>query len=447
MPIDIVMPKLSDTMEEGKLLKWLKSKGDHVEKGEKIFEVETDKADMEVEAFDSGVLSKILLEQGKTAEVGTTIALLTSAEEETAEEEAAPSPPEKAREGKEPAGPEPKEKPEVVEVELGKKETVTSQITEEREQVPSGAAMAPAPEAKPMEPSAEETRIAASPLARRIAQQDGIDLSQVKGTGPRGRITKEDVESAARVREEGEPPGKEVEKAAEESRGGTALEELSSMRRAIAKTVVKSKTEIPHFYVTVEVDVTEMVKLKASLETSRQFADRHLTYTHLIIKASVRSLKEFPMLNAYFRDGKVQKNRNINIGVVVAVKGGLLIPVIKNCEELALVEIADRENELVQKARNGRLSAGDLTGGTFSISNAGILDVDEFAAIIYPPQSAILAVASIKDKPKVEGDRIVPAKMMRMTISVDHRMLDGIVAARFLDECKSLLENPAHLIV
>jgi pyruvate dehydrogenase E2 component (dihydrolipoamide acetyltransferase) len=433
--IDIVMPKLSDTMEQGKLLKWFKNKGDHVEKGEKIFEVETDKADMEVEAFDSGTLAEILLDEGKSAQVGTTIALITPAEQET----------------KEAANRASQKKPETTPATAGaikepaQERTAASKLIDERGQAPrpTAAQKAAPEEAPPAPPGKKETKVVASPLARRIAEQLGVDLSQVKGTGPEARITKEDVESAAKTG----PKEAEPSKIAKESAGGTALEELSPMRRAIAKTVVKSKTEIPHFYVTVEADVGAMVKMKESLEQSDDFSGRHLTYSHLIIKAVVQCLKKFPLFNAYFREGKIQMNRDINIGVVVAVEGGLLIPVIKNCEDLTLTQIVDRENELVQKARNGRLRAGDLTGGTFSISNAGILDVDEFSAIIYPPQSAILAVAAIKEKPKVENNRVVPAKLMKMTISVDHRMLDGILAARFLDECKFLLRNPAHLIL
>ena len=282
-------------------------------------------------------------------------------------------------------------------------------------------------------------KVLASPLARRIADELGVDLTKVSGTGPGGRITREDVERAAKA------PGEEAQTVAA-APGEVELEELSSMRKAIAKTVIKSKSEIPHFYVTVAVDMTQAVSLKKSLETSAQFAGKHLTYTHLIIKAVVESLKKFPTLNWFYHDGQIRKNKEINIGVVVAVKDGLLIPVIKNCESLSLSEIAEKENVLVERARSGRLAAGDLTGGTFTISNVGMLDVENFVAIIYPPQSAILAVASIKDMPVVKDDQITAAKVMRMTISVDHRILDGTIAAYFLDECKKLLENPAALV-
>ena len=389
MPIDIVMPKLSDTMEEGKMLKWFKREGDPVEKGEKIFEVETDKADMEVEAFDSGTLAQILVEEGQTAPVGTPIARLAASGEKV---EAAPTPP-----------------------------------------VAEGVEAPPPPAAG----------VRASPLARRVAEELGIDLTKVKGTGPEGRITKEDVE---RARQEvpsavgvGVPPGVELA-------GRGELEELSPMRKAIAKTVIQSKRDIPHFYVTVAVDMTEAVKLKENLESSFQAAGKKLTYTHLIAKAAAMNIKKFPAFNWFYRDGKVQKNKDVNIGVAVAVKDGLLIPVIKNCEKLSLEDIADQENQLVVKARSGLLAAGDLTGGTFTISNVGMLDVEHFQAIIYPPQSAILAVSSIKDKPVVKDGQIVVAKMMNVTISVDHRILDGALAAQFLDELKKTLENPNRLV-
>lgn len=406
MPIDIVMPKLSDTMEEGKMLKWFKREGDPVEKGEKIFEVETDKADMEVEAFDSGTLAQILVEEGQTAPVGTPIARLAASGEKV---EAAPTPPVAER----------VEAPAPV---------------EEKPPTPPASEAAPRPIVTPP-PLAAGVR--ASPLARRVAEELGIDLTKVKGTGPEGRITKEDVE---RARQEvpspvavGAPPGVE-------------LEELSPMRKAIAKTVIQSKTEIPHFYVTVAVDMTEAVKLKDNLESSFQAAGKKLTYTHLLVKAAVMDIKEFPAFNWFYRDGKVQKNKDVNIGVAVAVKDGLLIPVIKNCEKLSLEDIADQENQLVVKARSGLLAAGDLTGGTFTISNVGMLDVEHFQAIIYPPQSAILAVSSIKDKPVVKDGQIVVAKMMNVTISVDHRILDGALAAQFLDELKKTLENPNTLV-
>jgi pyruvate dehydrogenase E2 component (dihydrolipoamide acetyltransferase) len=369
------MPKLSDTMEEGKILKWFKREGDPVEKGEKIFEVETDKADMEVESFDSGTLSQILLKEGQTAPVGTPIARLAAPGEKV---EAAPPP-------------------------------VAEKV---------------------------EVGVRASPLARRVAEELRVDLTKVKGTGPEGRITKEDVEAAAQeVRREVVEAAPEVE-----------LEELSSMRKAIAKTVIQSKTEIPHFYVTVAVDMTEAVKIKKSLEDSYRTAGRKLTYTHLIIKAAAMNIQKFPDFNWFYRDGKVQKNKDINIGVAVAVEDGLLIPVIKHCEKLSLEEIADQENQLVVKARSGLLMAGDLTGGTFTISNVGMLDVEHFQAIIYPPQSAILAVSSIKDKSVVKDDQIVVAKIMNVTISVDHRILDGALAAQFLDELKKILENPTTLV-
>lgn len=379
MSVEIVMPKLSDTMEEGKILKWFKKEGDQVEKGEKIFEVETDKADMEVEAFDSGILSQITIKEGQTAPVGTVIAYL-GAPREKIEAEAPPPPP-------------------------------------------------PTTEVIPPKPAG----VLASPLARRVAEQLGVDLSKVKGTGPEGRITKEDVEAYAKTAKAAPPAA------------GVELEELSSMRKAIAKTVIKSKTEIPHFYVTAAVDMTEAVKLKKSLEEPLRSKGKRLTYTHLIIKAAVETIKKFPAFNWFYVDGKAQKNKEINIGVAVAVPDGLLIPVIKNCDKLSLEEVVEKENFLVMKARAGRLLAGDLTDGTFTISNVGMLDVEHFQAIIYPPQSAILAVSSIKDKPVVKDDEIVAAKMMNVTISVDHRILDGALAAQFLDEFKNVLENPTTL--
>lgn len=380
MAVDVLMPKLSDTMEEGKILKWYKREGDAVEKGEKIFEVETDKADMEVEAFDSGTMAQILVKEGQSAPVGTAIARIGAAGEKV---EPAPA------------------------------------------EVPAKPAEAPAP--------ARAGGGRASPLARRVAEELGVDLSKVTGTGPEDRITKEDVELAAKTTP------------AAQAAPGASLEELSPMRRAIAKTVIKSKTEIPHFYVTVSIDMTEAIKLKKKLEGSMRSAGRKLTYTHLIVRAAVETIKKYPSFNWFYVDGKVQKNKDINIGVAVAVKDGLIIPAIKNCQDRTLDQVAEEENRLVEAARGGALQAGDLTGGTFTISNVGMLDVEHFQAIIYPPQSAILAVGSIKERPVVKGGKIQPVQAMNVTISVDHRILDGAVAARFLDDFKALLESPASL--
>jgi pyruvate dehydrogenase E2 component (dihydrolipoamide acetyltransferase) len=286
------------------------------------------------------------------------------------------------------------------------------------------------------------SKLRASPLARRAAEEAGIDLAQVQGSGPDGRVTKRDVDNYLREQQlfrfrrliaprEGSP--------------GTR-EELSKMRKTIAHRMAQSKREIPHFYVTVEVDMDEAVKLKKSLEATELF-DEDVSYNDIIIKATALALARYTRMNASYQDDGIIIYPNINIGMAVAVEEGLIVPVIHECERLTLPEIARAAHRLVTKAARGGFAGEDLSGATFTISNMGMLGVEHFAAVIVPPQAAILAVSAVKEKPVVRNGQLAVGKTMMLTVACDHRIIDGVIGARFLNEIKRFLENPASLLV
>lgn len=434
MAIDIVMPRLSDTMEEGRVLRWLKREGDTVKKGEAIAEIETDKANMELEAFDSGVVEKIVVGEGETAPVGQVIAYLRPM-------------------AAVPAGPPPAE----------------AVAPEKKEAPPPPPAAAPRPPEAPPPPVAkppEEERIKASPLARRIAQERGIDLSQVEGTGPEGRITREDVlgfirkmEEAAEARERAAapalrpapppvaaPPAPEAKPPSAAEIEGARLVELTRMQATIAKRMTHSKATIPHFYVTTEID---MSKAREFLNDANAAAGEEVRigFNDLILKATALALARFPHVNASHVDGKTEFHDRINLGIAVALPDGLMVPVVHDCQKKSLREIAVEAAEIIDRVRSGRLTAADFEGGTFTVSNLGMFDVDHFAAIINPPESAILSVGSVKPIPSVVDGQVAIRDKMLVTLSCDHRVYYGATAAQFLQELKRVLENPLSLVL
>jgi len=504
------MPKLSDTMEEGKILRWLKHPGDQVHHGEPIAEVETDKADMVMEAFDDGLLDEIVVNEGESAKVGAVIAVLRSSAGEVsrppAERAAAASEPRalpeqqaqtnggaakpmenKPTKAEEPEAPPAESRgrvapmrqlrrrrafgaeaetdktviassaqpPQALEAEAGSEDGSQDQgprFHPAMSAVQSAAptAIAAAPSRPPVSLAAEQhetlepgdSKLRASPLARRAAEEAGIELGQVRGTGPEGRITKRDIDNFLREQQ--------LFKfrrliAPREGLPGTR-EELSKMRKTIAHRMAQSKREIPHFYVTIEVDMEEAVKLKNSLEVTELF-EEDITYNDIIIKATTLALSRYTRMNASFEDDGVVIYPNINIGMAVAVEDGLIVPVIHQCEQKTLPEISRAAHRLVAKAAHGGFSGEDLSGATFTISNMGMLGVEHFAAVIVPPQAAILAVSAVKDKPIVRNGDVVVGKTMMLTVACDHRVIDGVVGARFLNEVKRFLENPASLLV
>ena len=444
MAIDVCMPRLSDTMEEGRVLKWLKQPGDRIEIGDIIAEVETDKADMEMEALDEGVLIEILVPEGGMVPVGGVMARLGAADEIVAADSAAPEPA----------------------AENGIAETPSPEPTA------SPPAPPPAPKVRELreiraqrEPTpAEETgRLLASPVVRRMAQELSLDLSQVPGSGPGGRIVKRDLEAytaaqapldaTAKSRTELQAesqaePQIEPQAAARASAGpATATREpFSRMRATIAKRMSESMREAPHFYLTAEINMSEAVRLRTALKASNRVTE-DVTYTHLLMKAVAVALARHPRLNASFGGDAREYQEHINIGLAVSLDDGLIVPVLHDCDSLSLLEIAAQATALVERARSGKPRAEDLSGGTFTISNLGMLPIEHFTAIINQPQAAILAVGAIKERPVVRDGQVTIASIMMVTLSCDHRILDGMTGGQFLQELKSLLENPVGLMV
>jgi len=495
MSSEIVMPKLSDTMEEGKIIRWLKHPGDQVHHGDALAEVETDKADMVMESFEEGVLAEIRLKEGESAHVGATIALLRAAGESAGQEVTHPTAEASEAKAEAPKATAARSPERVTPLRAAKRRRASN--GPEAEETPAeaesvgGSASAEVPDANGSEgdeeaggfpvsrdfhpalsghPSAAPTAIAAppprsavvvttphashlptphdgakvrsSPLARRAAEEAGIDLSQIRGTGPDGRVTKRDLDNF--IREQQLFRFRRLV-APREGLPGTR-EELSKMRRTIAQRMAQSKREIPHFYVTIEVDMEEVVKLKKSLEVTELF-EENVTYNDIIIKATALALSRYTRMNASYQEDGIVIYPNINIGIAVAVEDGLIVPVIHECERKTLPEISRASHQLVAKAARGGFSGDDLSGATFTISNMGMLGVEHFAAVIVPPQAGILAVSAVKEKPVVRNGQLAVGKTMMITVACDHRIIDGVIGARFVNEIKRFLENPASLLV
>ena len=465
---DINMPKLSDTMEEGSIVEWKKSSGDEVHKGEVLAEVESDKATFDLEAEDDGTL-EILVEKGVPAKVGAAIARIgagggarAGGGGEAAAKEAAPKKAEPKPEPKAEAKPEAKSE--------AKAQPKAEPETDQRPQEPAGkeAPEAAPPPSRPEPKKTAETptrqgrsateptsprggedgqgarEVRASPLARRLAEEMGVDISGLTGSGPEGRVVKEDVIAAAgsarkerRRPDTPQPTGPEVE-----------VLEPSRMQATIARRMAESKSTVPDFRVTVEARVDEAVRLRQQLKDSVPGAEK-VTMTDMLVRACALSLRKFPEVNTSWADGRFQRKRSINIGLAVPPSQGmgLLVPVVHDADRKDLVQISIESRQVIERARSGRPAENDLSGGTFSISNLGMYGVDEFDAIINPPEAAILAVGAIKDVAVVEEGKLVPGKVMRMTLTVDHRVFYGQTAAQFMAEVKRLLENPVTLVV
>lgn len=428
MATEITMPKLSDTMTEGKLISWKKSVGERVERGDIIAEVETDKANMELEAFTSGVLLETRVKPGEMVPVGTVIAVIGAAGEKPTG--AGLAPPE--AEPVEPPAPPPGWQPPA--------EEQPHEPLEPRD-VPERVMERPEAANVPLPPSVagEEGGAKASPLVRRIAREKGIDLSRLQGSGPEGRILQEDLEKYMQA------PG-----AAREARGEAAVtekaaasESLSRMRAAIARTVSQAWQTIPHFAVTVAIDMSEAEEVRRELKE----AGSPVSLNDLIVKGAALALEKFPRVNSSFAGDRITVNREINIGFAVALDDGLVVPVITGCRGLSLREIAARGRELADRARSGKISEAEINGGTFTVSNLGMYGVEEFTAVIFPPQGAILSVGAVSDEAVVRGGQVVAARIMRATLSCDHRLIDGAYAAQFLAELKRILENPVTMLV
>ncbi len=407
---EVVMPKMGYDMIEGTIVRWRKDEGDEVTRGEVIAEVDTTKVTVEVEAYTAGVLRKILVPEGQTVPVGHVIAVIADRDEPIPGLEVKAAPAEKAA------------------------------------PVATGAST---PVATVAVTGEEASRIAASPVARRIAHEQGVHLNLIRGTGPGGRIVKDDVETflAERPVEAPRPAPTPVAAAPAAAPQDIPYEDrdLSRIRQTVARRMAESKRVAPHFYVTSDIDMTEALKLRKGLNALLGEGAR-ISVTDMLVKGVAKTLQDFPEVNASFSEGKLRVYGRINIGVAVALEQGLLTPVIPDCDKKPLSQIAQEAKELVERARTGRLRPEHFSPGTFTISNLGMFDVEEFVAIINPPEAAILAVGSVIPRPVVVNGEVKVAERMRVTLSADHRVLDGATAARFLQRFKVFLEQPLHLV-
>jgi pyruvate dehydrogenase E2 component (dihydrolipoamide acetyltransferase) len=442
----VEMPKMGDTMEEGKILRWIKHEGDPVKKGESLAEVETDKVNIEIEAFASGVLRKILVPEGESAPIGAGIALIGAPDEPLPDGLAGNGTAKSAV-----AAP--------METEKGAK------TSEAPAQEPGGLLREgsvgyiqapPQPVSAPAPTIAEsQGRIFISPIARRLADEQQLDYTHIQGTGPNGRIIKMDVETALAQRQAipaAPAPIQVPAPAAAPSaiEAGEVIEiPLTAMRRTIAKRLSQSMQTAPHYYVTSIIDTGKLADLRRQINeyAEKDSAPVKVSFNDLIIKAVALALVRMPQVNVSFAEDRLIQKKQVHVGMAVALEQGLIVPVIRSADQRSILEIARESQRLAELARTGKLRPEDFSGGTFTVSNLGMFDVDSFTAVINPPESAILAVGSITPTPVVVDGQVVVRNRMKVTMSSDHRAIDGATAARFLQEIKRLLEEPFGLLL
>lgn len=463
----VFMPKLSDAMETGKVIKWLKKEGDPVKGGDVIAEIETDKANVEIEAFGAGVLRKIVVEEGGQVPVGEMIGVIADPTEDISSVTAAAAKPAPAAPPPAPAAaPSPTATPAPAAAAAPAAPGGPLPAMESYQSVPATTAVVPmeAAATAPPGPTAAAPvsaggRVKASPLARKIAGQAGVDLRLIEGTGPGGRIIRRDVE-AARAAPRVAPAGAPQSAGAPRPTAVPARPQfvipprreaefedvpMSPMRAAIAKRMPMSKAPVPHFYVTSDVAMDDAWALRERLNALD--GQPKISVTDMVIKAVALALLKNPGVNAQLNGQSIRVHHRAHIGIAVALDQGLITPVLRDCDAKPLARIAIESRDLAERARGGKLRAQEISGATFSISNLGMYDVEEFSAIINPPEGAILAVGSVLQKPVVEDGELGVGRRMKMTISCDHRVMDGAMGARFLQDVKRLLEEPLRLLV
>jgi pyruvate dehydrogenase E2 component (dihydrolipoamide acetyltransferase) len=434
----VVMPKLSEAMETGKIIKWLKKEGDRVNGGDILAEVETDKADVEMEAFGGGVLRKILVPEGDRAPVGAMIAVIAEPGEDIAtvvagasgaQAQGAPGGNGKAAMAGQAGGASPRE------TDVARPRGGGIERSEARER---------AGEAR--EPVSSNDRIKASPLAKKVAAQSGVDLRLVHGSGPGGRIVRKDVEAAHTTTGAGVPQGR-VPAPSIGAATGPEFEDrpLSQMRAIIAKRMPLSKAPVPHFYVSSEVAMDRAWELREELNGLE--GQPKISVNDFVVRACAIALLHHPGVNASFQGESIRVYHRAHIGIAVALDDGLITPVLRDCHAKSLGQIAIESRDLAERARARKLRAPEMSGATFSISNLGMFDVTEFSAIINPPEGAILAVGTVRKVPVVDESGLGVGRRMMLTISCDHRVMDGAMGARFLQDVKRLLEEPLRLLV
>lgn len=451
---EIQMPKLSDTMTEGTLVAWKKKKGDQVATGDVIAEIETDKATMEWESPEDGVLSEIFVEEGGKVEVGQKIAFIGEKGEAAPEEATAKSAPK----GQSLGGDGPKQQAETEQpapAEQKQAETAPPQQAQKTpERLDGGDADAAGGVAPPMtrekQPAqATEGRVKASPLARRVAAEQGLDISQIKGSGPEGRVTEADVRTAMKSRPANVPA---AQKPATPT-GGKPVEgariHLSGMRKVIAERLVASKGPVPHFYLSIEIDAGPLMSARAELKAGGEGSETaKITVNDFVLKASVAAAVKVPKVNASFDEDAIVQYQDVDLAIAVAIEDGLVTPVIRAAQMKSLREMSEAVKDLAHRARNKRMKPEEFQGGTFTVSNLGGYGIDSFSAIINPPQGFILAIGGVSKRAVVDDcDQISVGHRMAITMSCDHRVIDGALGAEYLKELRRLLENPTLLLI
>jgi pyruvate dehydrogenase E2 component (dihydrolipoamide acetyltransferase) len=430
---EVIMPKMGDAMEEGTLVKWLKSEGDEVSEGDPIAEIETDKVTMELEAEDAGTLAQLIADEGQDIPVGEAIAFIQGEGEEVPE-----------RDGKAQA----EEAEGAEEVEGGEEEGGEAQA----------AIATEAPESEGEEEPEADGRFRASPIVRRLAQENDLDLSKIEGTGPAGRIVERDVRAALErgdARADGRAAEAEAPEAAPEAAPapeptgapGTELVEPSRMRRIIGERMTQSKQQVPHYYATAEVEMDDLIALRKQLNEQLEEQGIKLSINDFVMKACALALRDYPNLNALWTAQGIELHQQVDLAMAVALEEGLITPVIRDAANKTLSAISAASKDLAKRAREGGLKPEEYQGGTFTVSNMGMFGVESFAAIINPPQAAIVAVSSIIQRAMFKDEEVVPVSIMKLTLSADHRISNGAEGAQYLAEVKRLLEHPMTLVV
>jgi pyruvate dehydrogenase E2 component (dihydrolipoamide acetyltransferase) len=447
MATDVLMPRLSDSMEEGTVLKWLVERGGEVKRGAPLVEIETDKANMTYEADTDGVLVEVLAKEGDTLEVGQPIARIGAEGEEAGE---------------------PAAKPEAEQPQEGEAEQPEAEQPQEREaeRAANGDDATDRPEPAPVAKADGGERVKASPLARRMAGELEVELAQVEGSGPGGRVVKADVEAAAKGGDGGEPERAEREperpRAAEPEpaaapaaapsaepgpaagvKGEVSVHEPTRLQRTVSRRMAESKATVPDFALELDVDMTLCIELRDRLKAQ---TERAPSYNDMVVKAAALALRDHPRVNGAYRDGKWETYSRVNVGVAVAAQDALVVPVIQDADEKSLGEISRQGRRLIERVRDGEITPPELSGGTFSVSNLGMYGIERFTAIVNPPQAAILTVGALIKKPAVDDrGRVVARDRMTLTLICDHRILYGADGAEFLAQVRELLEQPLSL--
>ena len=420
MPDFVQMPQLSDTMTEGTLIRWLVNVGDKVDVGDPLAEVETDKATMEMVAFDEGTIGAIYMDEGTKSPVGETLAVIIEEGEDVPDKPAASDQASSSDDDSESKESNDAEEPEPIETETNKSSSTDN---------------------------SDGKRIKASPLAKKIAKSKGVDLSKIKGSGPGGRIVKKDIETAGSISTQpapSTPAAKPKQKLTEEDQRIA----LSGMRSIIAQRLLESKTQIPHFYLNVEINAQPLMDLRKQANLAAGEHDNKFTVNDFILKAVANAAASVPQVNASFDVDSIVQFGSVNLSVAIAVDDGLVTPVISGANKKSLLEISLAVKDLAERARSKKLSPDEFSGGTITVSNLGAYGVDNFDAIINPPQAAILSIGSIKNTPVVSDEgNIVPGLIMKVGMSCDHRVIDGAVGAEYLAELKKRIENPASMLI